>query len=86
MSDQNKEYISINESARLLGVTPQTLRAWEKKGVLVPYRNPINKYRMYRVTQIEDFLQEMADERSQKGKFKLKVKIVKNSDSLPEQI
>lgn len=85
MTEVSKEYITINESARLLGVTPQTLRAWERKGELVPYRNPINKYRMYHISQIEEFLQTMANERSQTNTFKLKIKIVKNSDPLPEE-
>ena len=71
-----KEYLTIKESADLLGVTPQTLRAWEKKGELVPYRNPINNYRMYKVTQIEAFIEEMRSERSKRGRFRLRVKIV----------
>ena len=71
-----KEYLTIKETADLLGVTPQTLRAWEKKGEFVPYRNPINNYRMYKVTQVESFIEEMRSERSKRGHFRLKVKIV----------
>ena len=71
-----KEYLTIQESADLVGVSPQTLRNWEKQGELIPYRNPINNYRMYKVVQIEGFIEEMRSERSRRGRFKLKVKIV----------
>ena len=70
-----KNYMSIQEAADLLGVSPQTLRKWEKKGDLVPYRNPINHYRMYKVGQIEAFLENMANERRNRGRFRLRVKI-----------
>lgn len=70
------EYISIKETARLVGVSPQTLRKWEKDGHLVPYRNPVNNYRMYKVEQIEAFIEEMRSDRARRGKFKLKVKII----------
>ena len=75
-----KEYLTIKESADLLGVTSQTLRAWEKKGELVPYRNPINNYRMYKVTQIEEFIEEMRSQRSKRGRFCLRVKIVDKNE------
>ena len=79
-----KEYITIQEAAGLLGVTAQTLRTWESKGELVPYRNPINNYRMYKVGQIEEFIEQMANERKKKSKFKLKVKIVSRDEKDPE--
>ena len=68
-----EKYLTIKEAASLLGVSPQTLRNWEKRGELVPYRNPINKYRMYKLEQVEDFIENMRVERMRKGKFKLKV-------------
>ena len=71
------KYLSIREAAGLLSVSPQTLRNWEKRGELVPYRNPINKYRMYKPEQIEEFLEEMRRDRVQKGTFKLKVVSIK---------
>jgi len=73
-----EEYLKIREVADLLGVSTQTLRLWEKKGELVSYRNPINNYRMYKVSQIETFLEEMRIERSRQGRFRLKVKIVRD--------
>ena len=71
-----KQYISIKETANLVGVSPQTLRKWEKQGEFVPYRNPINNYRMYKIEQIETFIEEMRNERARKGRFRLRVKII----------
>lgn len=73
-----EKYLTIKEAASLLGVSPQTLRNWEKRGELVPYRNPINKYRMYKLEQVEDFIENMRIERMRKGKFKIKVVEVKD--------
>ncbi|MCH7530095.1 helix-turn-helix domain-containing protein [Patescibacteria group bacterium] len=70
-----RKYMTIQEAADALGVSSQTLRNWEKAGELIPYRNPINKYRMYKVSQIESFIEEMRNERLKKSRFKLTVKI-----------
>jgi len=51
-----KKYLTIKEAAKLLGVTPLTLRNWEKKGKLIPYRHPFNKYRLYTYEQINFLL------------------------------
>ncbi len=48
--------MKIKDAAALLNVTPLTLRNWDKKGLLVAYRHPMNKYRLYRVSDIQDLL------------------------------
>ncbi|MBI2052849.1 MAG: MerR family DNA-binding transcriptional regulator, partial [Candidatus Ryanbacteria bacterium] len=48
-----KQYFTIKEAAGLLGVTPLTLRNWDKKGKLVAYRHPVNNYRVYKLEDIE---------------------------------
>ena len=73
-----EKYLTIKETASLLGVSPQTLRNWEKRGELVPYRNPINQYRMYKIEQVEEFLEGMRVARMRKGKFKIKVVEIKD--------
>ena len=57
------KYITIKEAAKFIHVTPLTLRNWDKKGILKPYRNPINNYRMYRLDQIEGFLRRIEQSR-----------------------
>lgn len=50
-----KKYLTIKEAAELVGVTPLTLRNWDKAGKLRACRNPINNYRVYRPVDIELF-------------------------------
>jgi DNA-binding transcriptional MerR regulator len=51
-----KGYLKILEAARFLGVTPQTLRNWDKQGKFAPYRHPMNNYRMYKQAELEKIL------------------------------
>ena len=53
------KYLTIKQAAKLIHVTPLTLRNWDKKGILKPYRNPANNYRVYRLDQIEGFLRQI---------------------------
>ena len=54
-----KGYLTIKEVSKALGVTPLTLRNWDKSGKLRAYRNPINNYRIYKSEQIELFLRKI---------------------------
>lgn len=49
------KWISIGEAARYLGVSRDTLRRWEKRGVLKPLRSPTN-HRYYTVKQLDESL------------------------------
>jgi DNA (cytosine-5)-methyltransferase 1 len=51
-----KKYLMVQEVARLLGVTPLTIRNWDAKGKLVAYRHPLNNYRMYKVEDVETLI------------------------------
>lgn len=42
------EYFTVGEAAEFLGVSPWTLRNWDKAGKLRPRRHPKNGYRIYR--------------------------------------
>jgi MerR family transcriptional regulator, copper efflux regulator len=50
------EYLKIKEAAEFLGISPSTLRNWEKHGKLSTHRNPANSYRLYRKEDLERFL------------------------------
>lgn len=50
-----KKYLTVKEVAELIGVTPLTLRNWDRDGKLKALRNPINNYRVYRPEDIELF-------------------------------
>ena len=51
-----QHYITIQQAARLLGVSPSTLRAWDRAGKFVAVRNPMNHYRLYRREDVEGLL------------------------------
>lgn len=46
----------MSQAADFIGVTPLTLRNWDKAGKLKAARNPINGYRMYDKEELEKFL------------------------------
>ena len=68
-----KKYYTIKQAARILGVTPLTLRNWDKNGKLKPYRHPINNYRVYKADQLELFIRKI--EISKQGKKNKKIDI-----------
>lgn len=47
--------MSIGQAAKLLGVSRDTLRRWEKKGKLKAIRSPTNR-RYYTKNQLEDLM------------------------------
>lgn len=50
------EYLTIKEAAEFLGISPSTLRNWEKQGKLSAHRNPMNGYRLYLKGELERLL------------------------------
>jgi len=63
-----KKYLTVKDVARLLGVTPLTVRNWDKKGQLIAYRNPVNNYRLYKIEDVEELIRKIETpvERSKK--------------------
>lgn len=54
-----KILLSVKEAASLLGVTPLTLRNWDKSGKLNAMRHPMNNYRVYRKADIDKLIDSM---------------------------
>ena len=48
--------ITIKEAAEMLGVTPLTLRNWDRKGKLIALRHPLNNYRVYKRQDIDSLI------------------------------
>ena len=42
------DYLTVGKAAEFLGVSPWTLRNWDRAGKLKPMRHPKNGYRIYR--------------------------------------
>ena len=49
----NNKYLTIKEAADYLGVTPLTLRNWDKNGKLKASRHPMSNYRVYKMENLE---------------------------------
>lgn len=71
-----RRYLSIQGASQFLGVTPLTLRNWDKRGILAAYRNPINKYRVYRLDQLELFLRRLENSKNQLKGRKIDITLV----------
>ncbi len=71
MGGEARKYITVKQAAVLLGVTPLTLRNWDRLGKLPAYRNPINNYRLYRLDHIEVLLRNIEQGRSKRSRRKL---------------
>lgn len=54
-----KNLITVKEAAELLGVTPLTLRNWDKSGKLKALRHPLNNYRVYKRADIDKLIEMM---------------------------
>jgi hypothetical protein len=54
------DYLTVSEAACILGVSPWTLRNWDKANKLKPRRHPLNGYRLYRREDLEALLLETA--------------------------
>jgi predicted site-specific integrase-resolvase len=56
MPRQLNGYLIVKEAADFLGVSPATLRNWDRAGKLTPCRHPVNGYRLYRKEDLEQIL------------------------------
>lgn len=52
-------YFSIKEASEILGVTPLTLRNWDKSGKFRPQRHPMNNYRVYKLSSLEKIIEDI---------------------------
>jgi len=57
-----KDYIKIEEAAEILNVSKMTLRRWDNAGKLKAYRHPINNWRLYKKSDIENLMKGISDD------------------------
>lgn len=55
----SNEFLTIKEVAKLLGVSPLTLRNWDNSGKFTASRHPINNYRVYRKAEVDMLIEDM---------------------------
>ena len=56
-------YLRIQEAAEFLGVSPNTLRNWGRADKINEFRHPVNNYRLYRRSDLEDILRRITKPR-----------------------
>lgn len=47
MSEEQKKVYRLTEFAQMVGVYRDTVRNWQKRGILPDRRNPVNNYRVF---------------------------------------
>ncbi len=70
------KYLSIKEAAKALKVSVLTLRNWDKKGVLVAYRHPVNNYRVYRADQLQSFTRRIENSKNKHKGRKIDISVI----------
>lgn len=58
---QQEGFLGVKDAAELLGVSPNTVRAWGADGKIPEYRHPVNSYRLYKRDDLEGVLQELEE-------------------------
>lgn len=51
-----RDYLRISDAAHYLGVSPNTLRNWERAGKVVAHRHPVNRYRLFKRADLDAVL------------------------------
>ncbi|WMJ75476.1 DNA methyltransferase [Cytophagaceae bacterium ABcell3] len=62
------KFITVGEAAKILKVSPETLRRWDKSGKFASTRHPINNYRVYSESQLLSLVEELKLDISQTTK------------------
>jgi DNA (cytosine-5)-methyltransferase 1 len=57
-----KEYLSLSETAEIIGKSKETLRRWDKEGILNAVREPVSNYRVYRKSEVQTLLGSLFDD------------------------
>lgn len=76
------QYITIKQASLILGVSPLTLRNWDKNGKFPARRHPMNNYRVYRLDDLERIVEdiEMGGAIASNARKKVRQLIVKSEE------
>ncbi len=59
------EYLTLSEASELIGKSKETLRRWDREGILPAVREPISKYRVYKKEDVEKLFSEFLNIKNQ---------------------
>ncbi len=65
-------FLRVKEAAQMLGVAPNTVRAWGADGKIPEYRHPVNSYRLYKRAELEQILRKLEQSVSTQSKAGVK--------------
>ncbi|HMQ45935.1 MAG TPA: DNA cytosine methyltransferase [Saprospiraceae bacterium] len=51
-----KKYLSLSEAAELVGKSKETLRRWDREGILTAVREPVSNYRVYKKEDVQHLM------------------------------
>jgi DNA (cytosine-5)-methyltransferase 1 len=57
-----KDYLTLAETSEIISKSKETLRRWDKEGILNAVREPVSNYRVYRKSDIQTLLGSLFDE------------------------
>lgn len=57
-------YLTVKAAARYLGVSPNSLRNWDREGKIAVYRHPLSKYRLFKEADLDEVLSQIERSRS----------------------
>ncbi|WP_312112582.1 IS607 family transposase [Brevibacillus reuszeri] len=77
---------TISKFAKMIGVTPKTLREWNKSGKLIPTLVKENGYRYYSEEQFYEYLRKPAAKQERMTIGYCRVSSVKQKDELERQV
>jgi len=69
---RSKGYLRVKDAAALLGVSPNTVRAWGADGKIPEYRHPANNYRLYKQIELARILKKLEQSRSAETRVAVK--------------
>lgn len=61
MPPKLSDYLKTADAADFLGVSQNTLRTWAKRGKIKVQVNPANGYRLFRLSDLENFLESISE-------------------------
>ncbi len=54
-----EDYLTVKEAAAYIGVSPNTLRNWDRDRKISARRNPMNGYRLFHKADLDEVLAEI---------------------------
>jgi DNA (cytosine-5)-methyltransferase 1 len=68
MKTKDDEYLRVKQAAAMLGLAPNTVRKWGALGKIPEFRHPLNAYRLYKRSDLEELIAQVERSRTQPTK------------------